>query len=62
MKNMDYLSQDTLLFFEQHREVYPLYEAFVNMLFERFLALVKKENCLVVQVICSISVGEVRHI
>lgn len=33
---MNYLSQDTLLFFEPHREVYPLYEAFVKMLSERF--------------------------
>lgn len=33
---MDTIMQDTLLFFDQHQTVYPLYEHFQKELFTRF--------------------------
>ena len=33
---MDFVKQDTLIFFEQHRDAYPLYEIFINMQLEQF--------------------------
>lgn len=33
---MDYVKQDSLIFFERHREAYPLYEAFINRLLQYF--------------------------
>ena len=33
---MDYAKQDMLTFFERHQEVYPLFEKFLNMLYEHF--------------------------